>query len=184
MSDRNKIAQLLYWIGITVIIVGIILAFTVAGPGLGNGEEGPWRIFIIMFLSAIVSGMILIGLGELIERQSEMNRLLRQGFQLAVPQNDPAITDPKIEIKNDQVDWNIEVEDVDKILQLFDKRKVREIIATPSSYTFVVVADDKEQLVKKVRSNNSEEILLLTFSSYPNLQEWYRNYKKEVVIEV
>lgn len=73
-SRQNKIANILFWIGVIEIVAGFIL-----GLSLGNVEvsryrnEQIWSVTFIWWIASFVSGMLIIGISEIIEQLHKLN---------------------------------------------------------------------------------------------------------------
>ncbi|OLS37927.1 hypothetical protein BTR22_05300 [Alkalihalophilus pseudofirmus] len=190
MNYQNKIAKILLYIGIAEMIGGVILGFyfgmqDVVGYYITT-QELNGGIFLIFTLSGFVGGMLLIGFAELIERQSETNRLLRKmvngGREEVASTSAPESNEPDqkglIDTKG-QIDWDIEKEDTTRIHNYFSKKNmvVNDIIATPFNYKFVVIANGKEHLIR-IDRGYSNQVLPLKFSTYPQVREWMDSFEE------
>ncbi|MGM1044953.1 MAG: hypothetical protein ACQEXX_02275 [Bacillota bacterium] len=77
MLDRqNKIASVLTWIGVAIIVAGIILGVVLGKVNVGiyrETYERVWLLTIIYWVTGFISGMCIIGLSEIIEQLHRIN---------------------------------------------------------------------------------------------------------------
>lgn len=76
LERRNKIASVLTWIGVAIIVAGIILGVVLGRVDIGTyGEkyERVWLLTIIYWATGLISGMGIIGLSEVIEQLHSIN---------------------------------------------------------------------------------------------------------------
>ncbi|WMT42335.1 hypothetical protein RE628_08070 [Paenibacillus sp. D2_2] len=66
-SKKNKIANVLLWVGVSIIVIGLI-------SGLVMGEDSEtFLLTIIYWVSGFLSGMFFIALAEIIEQLHKIN---------------------------------------------------------------------------------------------------------------
>ncbi len=172
------------------MVAGLILAFVFGTVDVGyytTRYEVSWGIFFLIFASAFVGGMILIGFAELIERQTETNQLLKQSLGLSNKQfgatdntESKMEGEPKLIDTKGKIDWDLEAEDTLKIHDYFFKEKkryVNEIIATPYPYKFIVIAGNKEHLIK-IDRENTNQVLELNLLDYPEVKDWLDGFEE------
>ncbi|MPY17016.1 hypothetical protein [Paenibacillus glucanolyticus] len=76
LNRRNKIASVLSWIGVAIIITGIILGVVFGRVDIGTYGENykrVWLLTIIYWATGLISGMGVIGLSEVIEQLHSIN---------------------------------------------------------------------------------------------------------------
>ncbi|MFC0559695.1 hypothetical protein [Halalkalibacter alkalisediminis] len=199
MDYKNSIAKILFWIGIFQIVIGIILAFSLSTVDVGyysSSYEISWGTFFTIFASSFVAGMILIGFGELIERQTETNTLLKKMIkdpihqvasakevttESVVSKSENEEEDNSIQVTQPElIDWDIEPDDLTKIHDYFEGkgRSVSDIIATPNEFMYVVFTDRSKHLISMDRGF-SNQVMELDFKIYPKITRWLIENLKE-----
>ncbi|OAB33123.1 hypothetical protein PMSD_15525 [Paenibacillus macquariensis subsp. defensor] len=92
MLDRgNKIASVLTWIGVAIIVASIILGVVLGRVDVGGfieSYEQVWSITIIYWIAGLISGMFFIGLSEVIEQLHRIN--LKMGRE-SEPEDDDLV---------------------------------------------------------------------------------------------
>ncbi|AJS61197.1 hypothetical protein [Paenibacillus sp. IHBB 10380] len=83
MLDRgNKIASVLTWIGVVIIVAGIIVGVVLGRENVGTYTETyeqVWSLTIIYWVTGLISGMCIIGLSEVIEQLHRINLKIGKG---------------------------------------------------------------------------------------------------------
>lgn len=80
---ENKIASALFYLGWSVIGVGLVAGLLMGIDDSGYRTEFYFPTFAIYTFSGLVSGAIFIGFGEVIKQLFNLNiRLLRKGYTL------------------------------------------------------------------------------------------------------
>ncbi|WP_413381211.1 hypothetical protein [Alkalihalobacillus sp. 1P02AB] len=194
MNYNNGIGKVLFYIGAGVIIFGLL-----AGVILGTEEVGYsryefiWSIFFIYTLSGLISGFLIIGMAEMIERQTETNKLLKKlvypnsaSNQVAVSVEEnansvEAVNSNENKLKHNEVDWDFEGDDLVKIHDYVEKRGnfIQDIIATPFKYKYIAVIKNEPQLFM-IDSEYSNKLVSLKLSTYPKVEKWWNEYKHEL----
>lgn len=93
LGKENKIAKFVFWTGITLMIVGLILGFFIGRETIDSYfgvYEQIWSITIAFWVSGLLSGTFFIALAEIIEQLHKINLKLN---------NEPDIND--LELLND-----------------------------------------------------------------------------------
>ncbi|MFE0557009.1 hypothetical protein ACFW1P_13910 [Paenibacillus sp. NPDC058910] len=76
LERRNKIASVLTWIGVAIIVAGIVLGLVLGKMDVGTYRESyerVWLLTIIYWATGLISGMGIIGLSEVIEQLHSIN---------------------------------------------------------------------------------------------------------------
>lgn len=75
-ARKNLIASVLLWIGVAIIVTGIILGLVLGRVDTGNYRENyerVWLLTIIYWATGLISGMGFIGFSEVIEQLHRIN---------------------------------------------------------------------------------------------------------------
>ncbi|WP_100408433.1 hypothetical protein [Bacillus solitudinis] len=182
MDYRNRIAKTIFYIGIIEIIAGFILGFIFAQDGYAFVVS----VFYSWTIGGFITGILFIGFAELIERQTETNMLLRQGFNISNKEFIAATTSAEVEIKDsdiqiknkEDVSWDLESADISRIILHFRNKVINEIVATPFNYKFVVTVNGEDHLIR-IDRGYSNHVLPLKFSTYPEVKEWLEDFKAQ-----
>ncbi|RDW19724.1 hypothetical protein [Oceanobacillus chungangensis] len=133
MKEKNIIGSILYYLGITIIIIGTItaiinsyqLSYEMGGYG---GEEYKffWSQFLYLFSSAFFNGLILIGISEVIRLLDSINRkepptIITAGEQMKNNEGIQVFSNDKPEV------WKISAAEEEKIYELYADKAILEI---------------------------------------------------------
>ncbi|AXI08539.1 hypothetical protein CV093_06555 [Oceanobacillus sp. 143] len=185
MKQKNIIGRILFYLGIVVIIIGIVhsivnsyqLDYEMGGYG---GEEYKffWSTFLYLFPSAFLNGLILIGLSEAIRLLDSINRkepptIITAGEQVKNNEGIQVVSNDKPEV------WEISEAEEEKIYELYADKAILEI--TPyitKGYCIVKLQDYDGPLkpfVKVLDLNgiNPEEVQNL--DRRKEIIQWYNN---------
>ncbi|MTW85861.1 hypothetical protein F3157_09350 [Virgibacillus dakarensis] len=147
---ENLIAKILFIIGTAIMVIGFITGLAVGNMsydydfGIGGGMV--WSIFFTYFFAGIISGMLFIGLSEIIRLLHSMNNEI--GYKTPMPEKAPADSS-----QNQPPDkWGVSQTDKEKIYDLYQNERILEIIPSNiEGYCLVKMADDSgKQFVRIV----------------------------------
>ncbi|UCZ55042.1 hypothetical protein LGQ02_10085 [Bacillus shivajii] len=171
MNYQNRVANVLFLIGLIIIFAGAIF-------GLFFGIAiGSWSVVFYYSIGGFIIGMLFIGFGELIEKQTENNTLFKTYLKAQNIQVDSINTE---ETEDNKVtnfggeNWVLHDDDREQLHKFFEKKgeKIQEIIPTPKHEYCLVKINDEYVLVKAG-----------TFISYykdgidkfPEIKTWFEN---------
>ncbi|GAB3061748.1 hypothetical protein [Virgibacillus ainsalahensis] len=153
----NIIGKILFVIGIVVIITGVFSAYNMANStsytGLGNeGVTMEWAIFLPVAGRAVVLGMVLIGLAEVIKLLRQLNARHREVEHLRRPLGaEPQQSGVLYEKTEESSDWDLEEGDILKIYELYSREAILEILPSKlEGYCVVKLQNDEGAHIKVV----------------------------------
>ncbi|UJL47334.1 hypothetical protein KFZ58_05425 [Virgibacillus sp. NKC19-16] len=132
--EGNIIGRILFYVGIVVMVVGVILAYSMAnvtnyGGPAGNRETTiQWPIFFHTAIRAVIAGLLLIGFSEIIKLLHSINS--KTGLVKGTTTNTGATDHDKDE--EQPTEWKLSKTDEEKIYEAYADKAILEII--PSSF--------------------------------------------------
>ncbi|SHF86088.1 hypothetical protein [Ornithinibacillus halophilus] len=134
--EENKIAKILYIIGISIMVLGVIVAFALSTTQLntyntffGDVHVGfSFTSFLFTLISYFVIGMIFIGFSEVIKLLHSLNHKIPGEKKISINKNEGKVTPPVK--RNMDVGWTVDEAEQNKITDYFENEVVEDIIPT------------------------------------------------------
>lgn len=177
---QNVIGKILFYLGIAVIVIGIIQGFINANQmfyqdSFGNQETRfEWRFFIQMAVQATVDGMVLIGISEVIKLLQNANGKIA-GLKLF---NGKEKSNHQTEIINEEVElptvWKLSEDDIEKVYKLYSDAAIIELLPSQlEGYCVVKLQKDEGAFIKVVDVNGFHAQEVQNSDIKKKVTEWY-----------
>lgn len=148
---ENIVAKVLFTIGVAIMVIGFITGLFVGNANGAMGFEGyesgmVWSLFFSYLFAGIVSGMLFIGLSEIIKLLHSINQQI--GYKSLKPENTYA--EPNSNQTSDKQE--ISKSDEEKIQELYAGEHIQEIVSSIlEGYYLVKITDQNgKQFVRVV----------------------------------
>ncbi|WP_102349133.1 hypothetical protein [Bacillus sp. Marseille-P3661] len=176
MKTRNIVSNILFYIGVAEMIVGIILGFLFARPESDYPGTFIPSIFFSWALVGFLIGMLFIGFSEVIKLLDNINNKLNGGINFEhnhkkVGQNGSMLKDEQTTTQ-----WTLSDADMEKIIKEYKGKKViKDIIQTPYEDYSIVTFEGIDE-VDIVNTSGFHAVLLsdnVEPSMYSSIREWF-----------
>ncbi|GGM42841.1 hypothetical protein GCM10011351_30990 [Paraliobacillus quinghaiensis] len=146
MNEENKVSNILFYIGVFEIVLGLFLGFLNGTVRTGYSTEFVWSVFLTWFAIGFASGMLFIGFAEVIKILHNIRLSINKNYCTELVEsveNEEKLESEEIErIKRidieSQIDWELDSYDRDKIEDHYKKQNVSAVIRTPVEYACIV----------------------------------------------
>ncbi|CAM3872893.1 hypothetical protein [Mesobacillus thioparans] len=169
MEKQSSVAKVLRFIGIAIIIGGLILLFILGSQSPEGGLY--WGGALSVLFYSIVIGMLFIGFSEIIA-------LLQKIYgQLHQERSELSASSSNVPKGVEQKNWYPSPHDLEGILELYQDKNVREIKASPYEDYCVVQIEGEDHIEvvelggfkpRKVSADSAPELV-------NDLQKWFNN---------
>ncbi|RSL33838.1 hypothetical protein D7Z54_09110 [Salibacterium salarium] len=175
MERNNGIAKVLMVIGIAEIILGFIAGLVFGRVEVSSySSEQIWSVTFIWWISSFVSGMLVIGLSEIIELLHKLN-LQFQSNDVSSSKKIATTSTVENTSLNENKSLKLAENGTTMIIDYFEKKgeKVQDIIMTPFEDLCLVKVNDKFELVEVGGFNPS----IKDINEFSEVKEWFNTNK-------
>ena len=186
MYRENIVSQVLFFIGIIQIIFGFFCGLVFGNDALGYSEFS-WSVFFTWLAVGFVSGMLFIGLAEVIKILHDIRLTLITNSDKVITDSNSETVDHNLDLKMEEdatspdntmaepkFSWKLNDSDIGKIELKYHKKNIAFISQTPyEGYCIVGLKGNDEYKIVDINGFAVSEVK--DKSMIKKINEWYEN---------